>query len=362
MITNHIKEIMPQKSLFAIKKKIINGNLLDKRCLFSLSLIWYNLRINCAFRKKHNSSIIKEEIMLKDFTKMETFLTVARERSFSKASAKLGISQPAVTQQIKFIEKYLDTKIIERKKNGLKLTAEGDELYKVIIKLEQSVHAAEKEILKIINKEMTFHLGASFTIGNYIIPGKCLNTLGQAINNDITLSVKDNDDIIEALKDRKIDVGLMETFIQDHDIIYREWLEDELVVFSNTPIPKILKTEDLYGFEWICREEGSHTRRIVSEVFSELGVSCSNFTVLSEVSNETAVLQTIKRSHSKSGVPIVSIISKFAIADEVQKGELFEARLRGHEMKRKFYIAYAKENKHNAYVDNVVEYIMSGHC
>ncbi len=45
--------------------------------------------------------------MLKDFVKLETFLTVARERSFSKASAKLGISQPAVTQQIKFIEKYL---------------------------------------------------------------------------------------------------------------------------------------------------------------------------------------------------------------------------------------------------------------
>ena len=54
--------------------------------------------------------------MLKDFVKLETFLTVARERSFSRASAKLGISQPAVTQQIKYIEKYLDAKIIERKK------------------------------------------------------------------------------------------------------------------------------------------------------------------------------------------------------------------------------------------------------
>ena len=46
---------------------------------------------------------------------METFLTVARERSFSKASAKLGISQPAVTQQIKYIENYLEAKIIDRK-------------------------------------------------------------------------------------------------------------------------------------------------------------------------------------------------------------------------------------------------------
>jgi len=75
--------------------------------------------------------------MLKDFVKMETFLTVARERSFSKASAKLGISQPAVTQQIKYIENYLEAKIIDRKKNGIKLTPEGDELYKVVTQLEK---------------------------------------------------------------------------------------------------------------------------------------------------------------------------------------------------------------------------------
>ena len=56
-------------------------------------------------------------------------MTVIKEKSFSKASAKLGISQPAVTQQIKFIEEYLDTKIVERKKNGIKLTKEGEDLY-----------------------------------------------------------------------------------------------------------------------------------------------------------------------------------------------------------------------------------------
>ncbi len=300
--------------------------------------------------------------MLKDFVKLETFLTVARERSFSKASAKLGISQPAVTQQIKFIEKYLGAKIIERKKNGIKLTAEGDELYKVASGLEKSIHAAEKDILKIIDKKITFHLGASFTIGNYVVPGQCLNTIGKAINNDITLTIKDSEQIIEALRDRKLDVGLIESYVQNNDMIYREWLEDELVVFSNMPIQKILQTEDLYDFKWICREEGSHTKRIISDVFEEIGVSCKSFDVLSEVSDTTAVLQTIKRSDKNAQSPVVSIISKYAIADEVQRGELFEARLRGYKMTRKFFIVYSKENKHNAYVDNVVDFIMAGNC
>jgi DNA-binding transcriptional LysR family regulator len=300
--------------------------------------------------------------MLKDFVKLETFLTVARERSFSKASAKLGISQPAVTQQIKFIEKYLACKVIERKKNGIKLTAEGDELYKVATRLEKEINNSEKDILKIINKEITFRLGASYTIGTYVIPGQCLNTIGKAIHNDINLSVDISDNIVAKIKERKLDVGLIESPVMDNDLIYREWLEDELVVVSNTPIPKLLKTEELYEFSWICRDEGSHTRRVVSEVFEELGVSCKSFDVLSEVSNTTAVLQTIKKSPKDTEKSVVSIISKYAISDEVSKGELFEARLRGYTMTRKFFIVYSKENKHNAYVDNVVDYILAGSC
>ena len=300
--------------------------------------------------------------MLKDFVKLETFLTVARERSFSKASAKLGISQPAVTQQIKFIEKYLACKIIERKKNGIKLTNEGDELYKIATRLEKEINSSEKDVLKIINKKITFRLGASYTIGTYVIPGQCLNTIAKAINNDINLSIDMSNNIVQKLKDRKLDVGLIESPLMDNDLIYREWLEDELVVVSNVPIPKLLKTEELYEFSWICRDEGSYTRRVVSEVFEELGVSCKSFDVLSEVGNTTAVLQTIKKSTKDLSKPVVSIISKHAIADEVAKGELFEARLRGYTMTRKFFIVYSKENKHNAYVDNVVDYILAGSC
>ena len=300
--------------------------------------------------------------MLKDFVKLETFLTVARERSFSKASAKLGISQPAVTQQIKFIEKYLAVKIIERKKNGIKLTPEGEELYKIATRLEKEIHAAEKDILKIINKEMTFRLGASYTIGTYVIPGECLNAMSKAIDNDVNLSIDMSANIIEKLKERKLDVGLIESPVMDSDMIYREWLEDELVVVSNVAIPKVLKTEELYDYRWVCREESSHTRKVVSEVFEDLGVSCKSLDVVSEVSNTTAVLQTIKRSKKNEEKPVVSIISRHAIADEVANGELFESRLRGYTMTRKFYIVYSKENKHNAYVDNVVDYILAGRC
>lgn len=300
--------------------------------------------------------------MLKDFVKMETFLTVARERSFSKASAKLGISQPAVTQQIKYIENYLEAKIIDRKKNGIKLTAEGDELYKVVTQLEKCILSLEKDVLKIIKKEMTFRLAASYTIGSYVIPGECLNTLAESIGNDVTLSIDVTDKIISGLKERKFDVGLIESPIFDDELVYREWFDDELVIFSNTPLPKVVNTEELYDFKWVCRDEGSHTRRLITEVFEELGISCKSFNVLSEVSNTTAALQSVKRANKDAEHPTVSVISKHAIADEVARGELFEARIYGFTMSRKFYIVYTKENKNNVFIDNVVNYIITGKC
>jgi DNA-binding transcriptional LysR family regulator len=300
--------------------------------------------------------------MLKDFVKMETFLTVARERSFSKASAKLGISQPAVTQQIKYIENYLEAKIIDRKKNGIRLTQEGEEFYSVVTRLEKAINNLEKDVLKIINKEMTFRLGASFTIGSYVIPGECLNTISENIGNDINLSIDSSDKIIQGIKDRKLDVGIIEVPIFNEDLIYREWFDDELVIVSNTPLPKMLRTEELYNFKWICREEGSHTRKLLTDVFEELGVSCKSFNVLSEVSNTTASLQSVKRANKNDINPTVTIISKHAVADEVHKSELYESRMYGFTMNRKFYIVYSKENKNNVFIDNVVNYILSGNC
>ncbi|RUM69582.1 MAG: LysR family transcriptional regulator [Sulfurovum sp.] len=300
--------------------------------------------------------------MLKDFVKMETFLTVARERSFSKASAKLGISQPAVTQQIKYIEAYLEAKIIDRKKNGIRLTPEGEELYKVVTQLEKAILILEKDVLKIIKKEMTFRLGASYTIGSYVIPGECLNSISESIGNDVVLNIDMTEKIIMGLKERKFDVGLIESPIFDDGLIYREWFDDELVIFSNTPLPKTVNTEELYEYKWICREEGSHTRKLIGEVFEELGVSCKSFNVLSEVSNTTAALQSVKRSNVDANEPTVSVISKHAIAEEVARGELFESRIYGFTMSRKFYIVYTKENKNNVFIDNVVNYIISGKC
>lgn len=296
--------------------------------------------------------------MLKDFAKLQTFLTVVKEKSFSKASAKLGISQPAVTQQIKFIENYLDTKIVERKKNGIKLTKEGEDLYRIALRLEKAITSSEKELLKIINKDFTFVLGASYSIGNYVLPAY-LSKIKEKIDNEVYIHAGMSEEIIDELEDKKIDLALIESPVIRDTVIYREWADDELVVCSNQQIPKQLKREDLFGFDWICRDEHSHTRKLAGEAFEEFGVDCNTFNVIGVVATPTAIKETLMHSPKDSERPVVSIISRHVISEELAAGRLYEARLRNVKIQRKLYIAYTKDRKHDAFIDNVVNYLLT---
>ncbi len=295
--------------------------------------------------------------MIKDFTKLETFLVVIREKSFSKASAKLGISQPAVTQQIKFLEEHIGAKLIERRKNGVRLTKEGEEVYKIAQRISKCIQSAEQDLFRIVNKELTFILGTSFTIGNYVLP-HVIQELKNIVKNDILIKVDVSERVVDNVLDKKYDLGLIESPIFKENLIYREWMEDELVLFSSTKLPKYVRVEDLYRFKWICREEGSHTRKLVSEVFERLGVSCKKFNVISEVSSSTAVVNSILRTPIDKEHPTVSIISRYAIEDEIKQGRLFEAKIKGEKMKRKFYICYLKERRNDPFLINIVDQIL----
>ena len=296
--------------------------------------------------------------MLKDFAKLETFLTVIRERSFSKASAKLGISQPAVTQQIKFIEKYLDCKIIERKKNGVVLTKEGEDFYKIVIRLSKSIQQAEKDILKIINKEFTFKLGSTFTIGHYILPQN-LDKLKSIIKNDVFITIDKPDRIKNLLIDRQIDLAITDIHIDEYGIISREWFDDELVIFSNQPIPPILSKDDLFRFNWICREEESPTRQLVSEAFDEMNIDCSSFNIKGIVDNSTLAKESILQQNKNQVIPTVSMISRTAIQKDIKQKRLFEARLQDKMISRKLYVSYHKNRIKEVFMNKIINFIFN---
>ncbi len=293
--------------------------------------------------------------MFKDFGKVETFLTVVRERSFSKASKKLGISQPAVTQQIKYLEDYLSIQIVDRKKNGINLTKAGEALYQALLKLEKQILETEKEVLRLINKEMLFILGASPVIGNYILPD-FLNDIQEVISNRVLTKVATSSELTELLLQQKVDLALIESPIFNPNITYREWMEDELVVVSRSPLSPLLKKEDLFTFDWICREEESNTRRVIYEMFRQIDVDCKNFNVKGIATSSTTIKQTLLKS-PLNGVPTVSILSKYIIADEVKQGLLHVAQIKDIRLLRQFYLCCLKDRVQDALIDSTTDFL-----
>jgi DNA-binding transcriptional LysR family regulator len=154
-------------------------------------------------------------------------------------------------------------------------------------------------------------------------------------------------------------MALIESPIFEDGIIYREWIEDEIVIFSNQKIPRRLTDEDLKSFKWICRNRDSHTRLLFKEALDNSSMSdCDTFNMISEATSPTTIVQTVLHS-DKTDVPTVSIVSRNAIDDLVKAGVLFEGRIGHTKIMRKLYIAYLKEKKYDAFVENVVNYLIS---
>ncbi len=208
-----------------------------------------------------------------------------------------------------------------------------------------------------MSKETTksFNLGASYTIGSHILPGEPINLISQEVDQKISLDITSCDRIIAGVKEKKFDLGLIETPLFDDALEYKEWMEDELVICSKMPIPETLTASDIRNYRLIARKEDSLTRVVISQFLEKLGLSYHSFKSLSEIDNATAAIQSIKWSKPNRENPTVAIVSQLAIEDELKNNELHIARLEKNPMIRKFYLIYNKKNKDKNYIEEITK-------
>ncbi len=278
-------------------------------------------------------------MVIKYLDKIYTFLVINRESSFSKASKILGISQPAVTQQIRILENFLGVSLFERKKNGVILTKEGQNFLKIALEFEEFLKEFDTKVNKFKNVDTPFLIGASPTVGNYNLP-ECIKYFKTLINKEINLIIKSNDSLFEDIKNSAIDMAFV-TKKKNNGLNYVEWLEDELVVFSNKPLPPTIEMEDLKNYKMICREPDSSTRDFIKKVFEENKFECDVLNILSVVHNSTALKFTVMNAPEQ----VVSIISKMVIKDELKEKKLFASKIKGINLKRKTYIVFKEKTK-----------------
>ena len=207
----------------------------------------------------------------------------------------------------------------------------------------------------------TIKLGASYTIGSHILPGETIIQLRRILGGKIKLTIANCDKIIEGIKAREFDLGLIESPIFDDALEYKKWMEDELVVCSKAPLGDNIDADKIGRCQLLCRVESSPTRQFITNFFKEQGLSYHSFDSLMEVDNATSAIQGIKWSKPDRESPTVAIVSKLAIEDELEKKELHEARIGGKPMIRNFYLIYDKQDGDSAHVDEIITYLKTSH-
>jgi len=203
----------------------------------------------------------------------------------------------------------------------------------------------------------TFKLGTSPTIGTLILPGEPLIKIGERLDATIKLTIEPCDKIVAGVKNKAYDLGLIESPIFDEGLVYKEWMEDELVVCSLKEMPENLDEEELSHCKLLCRNTHSPTRMFINDFFDKVDLSYETFYSLSEIDNASAAIQGIKWSKPNSEHPTVAIVSQLAIEDELKKELLHQSRIKNRPMIRKFYLIYDKSEGTPPYVEDIITYL-----
>lgn len=197
---------------------------------------------------------------------LDVFTAVAREGSVTKAANWLNLTQSATSMALGDLETQLGTTVFDRLGRRLQLNEMGHRL----LPLAQETVARAQEIEDIATGDLPGHgrlrVGASLTIGNYLMPkmiGDYLTTCPQA---EVSLDVGNTRHVIESIRQFSCDIGFIEGFCHDPEIEVMPWMEDELVIFAaaNHPLSlrSTLSASDFEGAHWILREAGSGTREV----------------------------------------------------------------------------------------------------
>lgn len=256
---------------------------------------------------------------------LKMFCLVVDEGSISKAARLSFVSQPAVTRQIRQLEELYKTQLFERTSGKLTLSKAGETLYpyaKEMVEYSKRSFEAISEITA--DQETVLHVGASLTIGEYLLPGLLGNFSKSYPHLKFSLSIGNTPNILSKLESYDIDIALVEGAVENNDFIIEKFDDDELILVTSPNHHwrnnHQIDINELPEEKMIWREADSGTRQIVENALQEYGV-------LNRIKSamELGSYQSIKSAvEADLGV---SILPKLTVAKELKYGTLHEVKV-----------------------------------
>ncbi|MEK4329112.1 selenium metabolism-associated LysR family transcriptional regulator [Paenibacillus sp. FSL R7-0312] len=276
-----------------------------------------------------------------NFHQLHIFYTVSERGSFSAAALTLHMTQPAVTMQIQALEDYFGAKLFDRSTKKIMLSEAGRTLMPFALRSMQLMRETDQAMSAFTHMlEGRLQLGASLTIGEYVLP-RLLGPFGREYPNiSIMMKVMNTTQIMEEINKHQLNFGLIEAPVSHPDMVIEPVMGDELklIVPQGHPLAELSEVtlSDALGYPFVLREQGSGTRRVMEEQLVVKGLDPGDMRIVMELGSTGAV-----KSAVEAGLGI-TIISTSSVKHEVALGLLKIVNLTDASFKRQFYAIHLK--------------------
>jgi len=276
-----------------------------------------------------------------DLRQLEILQAIAETGSFTACGRKLHVSQSAISRQILLLEEELGEPLFLRVGRQVRMTPAAESL----VQLGQRVFHDVRETVGAITdrtRELrgALRLACGMTVCLYVFPPLLKHLRRIHPNLDVRLTVATASQSVHAIRGGRVDAGLLTLPVEESDLVTVPVLREELMLITTPAHPlarrKRIAGRDLAGLPFVLFEAGSATRLVIDRFF------------LSEHMTPNIVMDTenveIIKAMVKTGLGI-GIVPYQSVAREVRAGQLFCARIEGHELVRETGWVYARANR-----------------
>ena len=275
-----------------------------------------------------------------DTRQLAAFCAVVERKSFSEAAERLGVTQPAVSQQIRSLEERVGQQLLDRSGRRVEPTEAGNRLYRSA----QRLLALERQLLEEVAGDAEGPLRGQLAIGASTGPGGTvvpvlLCEFAEA-NPEVTvdLTISDTQTIVDRVARRELELGIVGATPRNRSVAYEPFFRDEVVLVcppAHAFAGKTVSLDDLRGERLIAMQEGAGVRQVIDDELREKGMRLRDLDVRLELGLQESVKSAVEAGHG------VTFISRTAVEPELARGTLAAARVRGLEPSREISLVRA---------------------
>ncbi|MBE0511037.1 MAG: LysR family transcriptional regulator [Chromatiales bacterium] len=292
---------------------------------------------------------------LPDMNALATLRAVVELGGVEQAARKLFVGQPAVTKRLRSLDASYGVALMQRKGRRLSLSPAGERVYAYARLVLDHQGALLEDLNYLREGQNRLRLEVSFAIGDHLLPELLLEFAERHPEYRIQSRMGYTRRIQTRLATGLADLALLEQAPDHPDILVQKWLEDELVLVCGPKHPlrerEQLSLDELNGLRFVLREPQASMRRDLDRALAELGIQIP---VSMEVGSTDTIIEMLERGKNLSFLP------RFAVAEALQKGELFQLRVQGLHIARTLWIARTRANLNNPVAEAFIELLRSG--